>query len=322
MSIQTKGGYHPEQAVTVPPIYTWPPRLLQSVKWLCFGLLYPWGFFWILLSVVVWQYLTPSMETMQVLAPGWIAAIWLRNVVLLLLVAGGLHWWLYMRRRQDQDYKFNTQWMATNEPKFLWGDQVKDNMFWSLASGCTVWSAYESLTFWWYASGHITAPTFAEAPAYTVLMVWFLFFWSTTHFYLNHRLLHWQPIYNVAHELHHRNTNTGPWSGISMHPLEHLIYFSVVFLWWFVPVHPVLIILLGIFHGLSPAVSHSGFNRLQLGKDLDIPAGDNFHHLHHRFFHVNYGNTTTPWDRWFGSWHDGKEAGRKVLKRRMRSQTT
>ena len=33
-----------------------------------------------------------------------------------------------------------------------------------------------------------------------------------------------------------RNTNTGPWTGISMHPLEHVIYFSLFLLWWVVPV--------------------------------------------------------------------------------------
>jgi len=74
-------------------------------------------------------------------------------------------------------------------------------------------------------------------------------------------------------------------------------------LWWVVPVHPVIIIMTGLFQGVSPAVSHSGFDYMKLGKRLRIPTGDNFHNLHHRYFKVNYGNSTVPMDHVFNSWH-------------------
>ncbi|MDH3715129.1 MAG: sterol desaturase family protein, partial [Gammaproteobacteria bacterium] len=99
----------------------------------------------------------------------------------------------------------------------------------------------------------------------------------TFHFYLNHRLLRWPPLYHVAHALHHRNVNTGPWTGISMHPLEHLIYFSLLLLWWVVPVHPVVVVLTGFYQGISPAVSHSGFDQVVLGGGTRVSAGDLFH---------------------------------------------
>jgi sterol desaturase/sphingolipid hydroxylase (fatty acid hydroxylase superfamily) len=51
-------------------------------------------------------------------------------------------------------------------------------------------------------------------------------------FYFAHRLLHWPPLYELAHKLHHRNTNPGPWSGLSMHPIEHVIYFSTIALFF------------------------------------------------------------------------------------------
>ena len=47
-----------------------------------------------------------------------------------------------------------------------------------------------------------------------------------------------------------------------MHPTEHLIYFSVFVLFWFIPVHPVVIILVGFTQGISPSVTHSGFDQL------------------------------------------------------------
>ena len=113
----------------------------------------------------------------------------------------------------------------------------------------------------------------------------------------NHRLLHWKPLYDISHELHHRNMNTGPWTGISMHPIEHVIYFSLFLLWWVVPVHPILIIFTGFFQGIGPGISHSGFDYMHIGKSLKIKTGDNFHNLHHRYFHINYGNSMTPVDR-------------------------
>lgn len=319
-SSHSRAGYQPPGPIQVPPLYAWPPRPLATLRWLLSGLLFPWGFVFIALAVLAWNYLTPDMRTMATLEPGWIALIWLRNAALLTLIAGGLHWWLYIRRRQDRAYKFDGRWPATDNTKFLWRNQVKDNMFWSLASGCTVWTGYEALTMWAYANELIPRVEWQDAPVYLAVMVVAVFFWSTLHFYLNHRLLHWPPLYHVAHALHHRNVNTGPWTGISMHPLEHLIYFSLFVLWWVVPVHPVVVILTGFYQGISPSVSHSGFDFVELGGGVRVSAGDHFHQLHHQNFEVNYGNTPTPLDKLFGTWHDGTAAAQEALKHRRRAR--
>ena len=221
---------------------------------------------------------------------------------------------------QDLEYKFNVRWPATDSRKFLWRNQVKDNVFWSLASGVTVWSLYESLTMWLWADGRIPHAEWGSAPVYLGLLVLGVFFWGTTHFYLNHRLLHWGPLYRGAHELHHRNTNTGPWTGISMHPIEHLVYFTVFLLWWVVPAHPVIFIMTGFFNGISPSITHSGFDEVILGGRFRITAGDQFHHLHHRYFEVNYGNTPTPLDKVFGTWHDGTPEAHELFKDRRRAE--
>ncbi len=255
---------------------------------------------------------------MATLEPGWIALLWLRNAGLLSLIAGGLHWYLYLRRGQHGEFKFHRRWLATGDEKFLWGNQVRDNMFWSLVSGVTLWTAYEAITYWIYASGRLPVVDY-DNPLYHFAMFYVVIAWSTAHFYFIHRLLHYGPVYRVAHELHHRNVNTGPWTGISMHPLEHSIYFSVFVLWWFVPVHPIVIILTGFFQGLSPAVSHSGFDFIKAGR-LRLSTGDWFHQLHHQYFNFNYGNTPTPFDRLFGSWHDGSKSSLERHKQRARAR--
>ncbi|MDJ0957375.1 MAG: sterol desaturase family protein [Arenicellales bacterium] len=320
VSAATQDGYQPPNPIEVPPLYSWPLRPLATLRWIFTGLLFPWGLIFIGMAVVAWNYLTPSMDRMATLELDWMALIWLRNAALLTLVAGGLHWWLYIRRSQGQEYKYNTRWQTTNSRKFLWGNQTWDNMFWSLVSGCTIWSLYESLTLWAYATDLIPRVEWSDAPIYLAVMTIGVIFWSTFHFYLVHRALHWPRLYRVAHELHHRNANPGPWSGISMHPLEHIIYFTVLFLWWVVPVHPVIVLLTGIYQGISPAVSHSGFDQVVLWGRIQVKAGDLFHQLHHKYFEVNYGNTPTPLDKVFGSWHDGTPEAVMALKDRRQAQ--
>ena len=105
-----------------------------------------------------------------------------------------------------------------------------------------------------------------------------------------------------------------------MHPLEHVIYFTVFFLWWVVPVHPVIVLLTGFYQGISPAISHSGFDKVLLGGRIRFKTGDLFHQLHHKYFEVNYGNTPTPLDKLFGSWHDGTLAAVTALKNRRQAQ--
>ena len=46
--------------------------------------------------------------------------------------------------------------------------------------------------------------------------------------------------------------------------------------------------------------------------------GDFFHQLHHRYFECNYGTVEMPWDRWFGSFHDGSDQGTKETRERKK----
>ncbi len=303
---EASGPADPLEPVSFPGLYHWPPQPLAALQWLG-SVLFPWGLIYIGLAVLTWIFLTPAMDRMADLSIDWIFLLWLRNACILAMVAGGLHWWLYVKRGQGDRYKIDSRWPRPGR-QYLGGRQTLDNMFWSLISGVTFWTFYESLTFWYYASGRIDIVTWAESPVYLMVMCLAVFFWSTTHFYFIHRLMHLPSLFRHTHALHHRNLNPIPWSGISMHPYEHAVYFTLYLLWWVVPVHPVIIILTGFFQTLSPAVSHSGFRWISLGRWGKMPAGDLFHHLHHRQFDVNYGNITTPIDYLAGTWHDGSPA--------------
>jgi len=109
----------------------------------------------------------------------------------------------------------------------------------------------------------------------------------------------------------------GPWSGMSMHPVEHFIYLSSVLIHFVIPSHPVIMLLHLYTRSLAPAFSHAGFEKLLI-KDRNITEAADFHHqLHHKYYECNYGNVDAPWDRWFGSVHDGSdEATTRINERR------
>ncbi|MEL6736304.1 MAG: sterol desaturase family protein, partial [Pseudomonadota bacterium] len=68
-----------------------------------------------------------------------------------------------------------------------------------------------------------------------------------------------------------------------------------------------------------PVFSHSGFEKLVVNDSPQLRMGVYFHQLHHRYFECNYGNAEMPWDRWFGTYHDGSETAlRTILKRKQK----
>lgn len=140
--------------------------------------------------------------------------------------------------------------------------------------------------------------------------------WSSMHFYFVHRLLHYPRLFKLAHALHHRNVNVGPWTGISMHPVEHALYFSSVLIHFVVASHPLHLLFHLYLESLNPAFTHSGFDGVEVGGKKRLQTGDFFHQLHHRYFECNFGTAEMPWDKWFGSFHDGSvEKQAEVLER-------
>ena len=73
---------------------------------------------------------TRSIEQMQGLSFGWIAELWLRNFVLIAVVAGALHWWFYSHKGQGDRLKYDPR-DVKNGRMFTFGRQVWDNVFWT-----------------------------------------------------------------------------------------------------------------------------------------------------------------------------------------------
>jgi sterol desaturase/sphingolipid hydroxylase (fatty acid hydroxylase superfamily) len=159
------------------------------------------------------------------------------------------------------------------------------------------------LYFWLAAENRIPGISFESHPVWFIVLFLLLPVYRESHFYLIHRLIHWKPLLRAVHSLHHRNPNPGPWSGLSMHPVEHLLYFSSCAIFFFIPASPIHFLTTTIATGLAPAPGHTGFDTY-LFKGW-LPGGDFFHFLHHRHVSCNYGTPTAPWDKLGGTFYDG-----------------
>ena len=173
---------------------------------------------------------------------------------------------------------------------------------------------------WALANGYAPMLTLPDDIGWLILMILLLPAWETLHFFLIHRLIHWPPLYRRVHSLHHRNTNVGPWSGMSMHPLEHLIYLSTVLIHFVVPANPLLIIFHLQYFALSAATTHTGYQGLVVRGRLVLPLGTYHHQLHHRYFECNYGGLEIPLDQWTGNFHDGTAESHQQFLARRRSR--
>lgn len=305
-----RGEWRPEEPITYAPVLTWPPKPAGILKWFFGypGFLFPWNAIYIAIAMGTWLFLTPPLEEMRQFAFGWVAFVLARNLCILLLVLAGWHGWLYIKRAQSTDWKYTNKWLARDNPIFLFRNQVYDNLFWNVASAVPIWTAYEVVTYWMYANGYIAFLSPSDHPVWFAVLMCLVPIIRDFHFYVVHRLIHIGPLYRWVHYLHHNNVNVGPLTGLSMHPVEHLLYFSGILLHWVIPSHPIH----AIFHiqhaALTPAQGHAGFDRVVLADGVAVGTGDFFHYLHHKYFECNYGaDGALPLDAWFGTFHDGTE---------------
>jgi sterol desaturase/sphingolipid hydroxylase (fatty acid hydroxylase superfamily) len=300
-----KGEWRPPYPVKYVALFNWPPRLRDALKYILSypGFLWPWNSVYLLITLGMWFYITPALSHCAAFRARWISQVFLGNLALLWLWTGGWHLLLYTFKAQGTKRKYNPRWLRVGDPKFLFHNQLYDNIFWSCVSGCTVWSAYEVLYLWAAANHHVPYLSWSAHPVYFAVWLCAIPFWREFHFYWSHRATHWKPLYKYVHYLHHKNVNPGPWSGLAMHPVEHIIYFSMVLIHFVVPSHPIHFLLNAQLTALEPAPGHHGFEGPLL--DGKLPTGSYFHYLHHRYFECNYGGIKLPLDRFFGTFRDG-----------------
>jgi sterol desaturase/sphingolipid hydroxylase (fatty acid hydroxylase superfamily) len=312
-------NYHPELPLKDPSIFVWPPNPGFLLRWFARNwLTLSERVLMVILAIGLWAFVYPSLETTQTFAFGWIAQIWLLNMVLMIVSAGGLHLYFITYKKQGKHLKFDPRDQGRNNKLWDFSDQVKDNMFWSLGSGVLQLTGFQVVTMWLMANGYAPTITLASNPVWFVLALILIPIWSAFHFYWVHRLLHVPFMYKRVHSLHHRNVNIGPWSGFSMHPVEHFLYLTTLCIHWIVASHPVHLIFHIVYQGPGAAMTHTGYEDLLIKDKRRLALGTFYHQLHHRYYECNYGNQEMPWDRWFGTFHDGSEEATRTTRDRKK----
>eukprot|EP00325_Prymnesiales_sp_UTEX-LB-985_P002946 CAMPEP_0174713438 /NCGR_PEP_ID=MMETSP1094-20130205/14103_1 /TAXON_ID=156173 /ORGANISM="Chrysochromulina brevifilum, Strain UTEX LB 985" /LENGTH=436 /DNA_ID=CAMNT_0015912617 /DNA_START=149 /DNA_END=1459 /DNA_ORIENTATION=+ len=178
-------------------------------------------------------------------------------------------------------------------------DKVAHNLFWS-TSGVIIWVAFENVFAYLWATGRLAYMSDAEAFASKWGIARFVAalaltpVWRDFHFFFAHRLLHFNALYAQVHSLHHRNTDIEPFSGLCMHPVEHLYYYACILPSLLFCTSPFALLWNGVHLILAPGASHSGYE--------DHWQADAYHYFHHRYFSCNYAGTNAAFlDVWFDS---------------------
>ena len=127
--------YRPDTPIQSSPLFQWPLRPLSiwhwfAARWLAVGE----NTVLVVLALVSWVWLQPPLAVTTTLSIDWIATLYMRNLALMITVAGGLHWYFYRWQRQGQTLRHDERDLGQGR-QFTFGNQVRDNVFWTLASG-------------------------------------------------------------------------------------------------------------------------------------------------------------------------------------------
>ena len=246
---------------------------------------------WFLMACVVWHFFPYPEVSKDFSLTTFLQKRWLLNSILAFGYVGFWHITLYIlhwcRRPFVPDRTYNLQ-------------RVLHNMFYTMW-GVLHWTLVETGFVYCYQTERLTLKNRNMTTAdYCVMMT--IAMWTPSfrdvHFYLCHRLIHIRWLYKYIHSLHHRNIDVEPFSGLAMHPVEHLYYFTcygplLLPVLSRQPYAPFLVFWMNFHTALSPAAAHSGWE--------DHFSADLTHYLHHRYCDCNYG-AAMNFDSLFGTY--------------------
>lgn len=292
---ENKPGNSPNPAYLKPG---WCTRIFNPINVLLFS---P-NTVWCAIALLVYFAFPYDFESAKQWAWEWVLFRFAVNTGTTFAYVGFWHLSLYFLNWGKRPFNDNRQYNV---------NKVIHNMWYSFL-GCTQWTMWEAIWMHCYATGRLPYVTdeglgtdFWKTLTFG-LTCFIVPVYREFHFYLCHRFIHIRVLYKYVHSLHHRNTDIEPFAGLSMHPVEHLYYYSCAFPALYFFCSPFAFHWNGMHLLLSPAASHSGWE--------DHFQADQFHYLHHRFFECNYGTEGVPYDRWFGTYRELLDGESKTYK--------
>jgi len=311
-----RGDWAPDGRIETAPVFILPPKPLAFLKWLPHYFL-PWNMVFAASAVAYWFFVVPEAEVMKTIGWQWILQLFVVNCAAVFLFYGAFELRLYILRRQGNRFKYNGKFPSDNaNSAFLFNSQNAEGIIRTFGTAVPIWTAIEVCMLWASANGYGPWVSFAGHPWYLLCVALLLPVFHEAHFFAIHRLIHWAPLYRWIHSVHHNSVNPSPWSSLSMHPVEQLLYFSSALIHIIIPSNPILVIYQLHYSGFGAVVGHIGFDKIELGKEASIDSHAYTHYLHHKFFEVNYGDGLVPFDKWLGTWHDGTKESDALMQAR------
>ncbi len=315
-----RGDWSPNEPASIAPIWSFPPQFGKVLKWLP-QYFFPYDMLWILSALAWWHWVLPDTETMKTLGWGWIAKLFVVNLIAVFAFFGAYEWRLYIARAQGTHFKYNGKWPSENKSDAFWfKSQNVDSMLRTIFNALPIWTAIEVTILYAYANGYVPWVSFAEHPWYLLALALVMPILHETHFYLIHRLIHTPFLYKHVHSAHHNSVNPSPFSSLSMHPVELLLYLGMAFWHLIIPSNPLLALYQLHRAGFGAIPGHIGFDKIEVGENGGIDTHAYIHYLHHKFFEVNYGDGLIPFDKWFGTFHDGSKEGEALMDARFQKR--
>jgi len=281
-----------------------------------------WNLTFFAISLGYWFFVLPSNDAMAVLDWGWAGRLLAVNMAGIFVFFGAFELRYYIQRRQSQRFKYNGKFPGDQLSDVFWFySQNLDNFLRSVFITVPIGTAVEVLVLWLFASGAVPMSSLADNPVWVVVLILVSPLLHEAHFFFVHRAIHWAPLYRWIHSVHHNSINPSPWSSLSMHPVEGLLYFSTLFYHLILWSNPFVVIWQWNIAAYGAVVGHIGFDKLEVTGDTAVNSHAYAHYLHHKYFEVNYcDDGVLPWDKWFGTWHDGTRAADEKMKERFRKK--
>jgi sterol desaturase/sphingolipid hydroxylase (fatty acid hydroxylase superfamily) len=313
-----RGDWVPNAPAQPAPLFAFPPRPLAVLKWLP-SYIFPYTAFYFLTALVWWHWVVPPVEVMQSLAWGWVLRLFLINLVVVFVWYGLWELRLYIVKAQGNRFKYNHKFPANHPSDVFWfKSQNLDNFLRGMFIGVPSWTLWEVVTLWAFANGYVPWLGFADHPVYLACLAFLVPVIHEFHFFCIHRLIHTPFLYKWVHSVHHNSVNPSPWSSLSMHPVESLGYFAPILYHLIIPSNPILALFQLHHAGFGAVPGHIGFDKVEITDDMAIESHAYIHYLHHKFFEVNYGDGLIPFDKLFGTFHDGSKDADERMNERFR----
>ena len=234
--------------------------------------------------------------TLTTSATTWFLSRFAMNYCVAFVYYGFFHYGLYVARWGKRKFVEGSYPSAGNmlHNLYYWSLGIVQWTFWEYVM-CKIWATDQG-------AGYVSNNEILNSKSLFAWNVfWFLAIpvWRDLHFYIAHRFIHIRAIYKYVHSLHHRNNDPEPFSGMTMHTVEHLYYFSNAFTpSLFVSGLSPMVFLWNFIHlTIAPGAGHSGFE--------DNFQADQYHFVHHAKFECNYGSPFSAFiDQYFGTFRE------------------